>query len=416
MKKMASVIVCTLLAYAAPAHADVVLDWNIIAIRTVSSQNPFFQARFMAITQLAVFEAVNAVNGGYEPYLNPATTAEPGASADAAAIAAAYRVLVTYFPGATAALDADLAASLAAIPDMEARNKGIAAGEAAAQAMIALRANDGSAPKPLYLPSSALVPEWQLTPTPPLPAPQCTGGLFTQWPTLKPFGIPDAQAFVLDAPPDLSSNRYAKDYLEVKTVGSVSSAARPQDRTHCARFYASISPSQALNMAARQLSDARGDSPSENAWALAVLNMAINDSLIVSFATKYTHVFWRPVTAIAAGDSDGNEKTDADPTFAPLITTPCFPSYPSNHASGTNSGLEILRRVYGAAGHSLKLAHPNPALGTLEYTALKQIADDVDDARVYGGIHFRFEQEAGGRLGRDVATYVYKHNLRKTHP
>ncbi len=238
--------------------------------------------------------------------------------------------------------------------------------------------------------------------------------MFTQWPTLLPFGIPDAQAFVTDPPPDLGSNRYVKDYLEVKSVGGSASTARPQDRADVARFYASVSPSEILNMAARQMSVARGDSLSENARALALLNMAVNDALIVSFAAKYTYVFWRPVTAIRAGDSDGNAKTDVDAAFTPLITTPCFPGYPSNHASGTNSGLEVLRRVYGAAGHVLLLSN---AAGVTRppYSSLEQISDDVDDARVYGGIHFRFDQEAGGRLGRDVATYVYKHNLRRTN-
>ena len=342
----------------ATASADVVLDWNAIAIRTLHTQpppgvNPFFQARFMSITQLAVFEAVNAVNGGYEPYLGT-VVAGPGASADAAAIAAAYRVLVTYFSSAAtvAALDADRTSFLGAIPDGPAKTAGIEAGEAAAQAMIALRANDGSAPVPPFVPSSALAGEWQLTPG-------CTGGVFYQWSGVRPFGIPDAAAFVPAPPPDLSSNRYAKDYLEVKTVGSMDSTQRPQDRADVARYYAAASPSLVLNMAARQLASARGDSLSKNARSLAVLNMAINDSLIVSFKAKYQYNFWRPVTAIRAGDSDGNDRTDSDPAFTPYISTPCFPSYPSNHASGTNGGLEVLRRVYGAAGHSFTLTHPS---------------------------------------------------------
>lgn len=404
--RSAAVAVGLLLCTGHAARADVVLDWNAIAIRTMTSPppavNPFFQARFMAITQLAVFEAVNAVQGGHQPYLGSIAKA-PGASADAAAIAAAYRVLVTYFPSpaTVAALDGDRAAYLAAIPDGPAKASGIATGEAAAAAMIALRANDGSAPVPPYVPTSAGAGEWQLTPG-------CTGGVFYQWPGLMPFGITSAADFIPPPPPDLSSNRYLKDLLEVKRVGGVDSTERPQDRTDVARFYASISPSQALNMAARQLSAARGDSMAENARALALLNMAINDGLIVSFATKYQYNLWRPITAIRAG----NDVVAADPTFTPLVNTPCFPSYTSNHAAGTNSGLEVLRRLYGAAGHSLALTHPVLPM-TLQYTALEQIADDVDDARVYGGIHFRFDQEEGGRLGREVATHVYKHNLRR---
>ena len=403
-------IACGVLCIGAgTARADVVLDWNAIAIRTMTTpppaQNPFFQARFLSITQLAVFEAVNAVNGGYESYLGT-PAAPPGASAEAAAIAAAHKVLVNYFPAATAALDADRAASLAAIPNAG-KAAGIAVGEAAALAMIANRANDGSAPVPPYIPSPGAPGEWHLTPG-------CVAGALPQWPTLKPFGIQDPAEFVPVPPPGLGSNLYLKDYREVKAVGAIDSTQRPPDRADVARYYAAISPSQAVNMAARQLSSARGDSLSENAWALALLNMSINDALIVSFKTKYQYDLWRPVTAIRLADTDGNGKTDADPTWTPFISTPCFPSYPSNHASGTNSGLEILRRVYGAAGHTLTMVHPTLPL-TFHYSALKQIADDVDDARVYGGIHFRFDQVEGGRLGREVATEVYKNNLRKTN-
>jgi hypothetical protein len=176
-------------------------------------------------------------------------------------------------------------------------------------------------------------------------------------------------------------------------------------------------------MVARQIAFTNGLSLSENARAFALIMMGINDSLIASFYNKYHHNFWRPETAIRAGSTDGNNKTDADTTFAPFILTPCFPSYPSNHASGTNGGLEMVRRLFGAAGHDITFTNSVPALGSLpatvitkQYTQLKQIADDVDDARVYGGIHYRFDQEGGNVLGRAVATEIYKNNLRPVHP
>jgi hypothetical protein len=403
---LSAVLTVALLATPAGARADVVLEWNAIAARTVSVQNPFAQARTMAITQLAVFEAVNAVLGGYEPY-GTGLSAAPGASAEAAAIAAAHAVLLEYVPTAAAALAVDLAASLGEIPDVPAKSAGIAVGQAAAQALIKSRAADGSSSAASYFPSSSLAGEWQLTPSCP-----ATGGLFAHWPKVTTFGIPDAESFILGPPPDLGSNQYAKDYADVKKFGAMNSAARPADRADVARFYASVSPSGINNEALRQLATARGDSLAENARNLALLNMSISDSLVASFATKYTYNFWRPETAIRAGDSDGNGKTELEPGFAPFIATPCFPSYPSNHASGTNGGLEVLRRLYGAAGRSLSLT--NAGLGvTRHYTSLKQIADDVDDARVYGGIHFWFDQEGGNRLGRSVATYVVKNNLRR---
>jgi hypothetical protein len=400
-----------LFAGPAAARADVVLDWNAIAVRTLITQappgvNPFAQARFMSIIQLAVFEAVNAVEGGYEPYLGTIASA-PDASADAAAIAAAHRVLVTYFPASAAVLDADRAASLALIPDGPAKDAGIAVGEEAAQKMMAARVNDGATAMPnTYVPPAGLpAGSWQLTPG-------CTAGVLYQWSGVKPFGIPSTADFIPVPPPAMTSNLYLKDLLEVQRVGAVNSPDRPQDRTDVARFYASVSPSWVANLAARQMSAARGDSLAENARALAIINMSINDGLIVSFATKYHYDLWRPVTAIRQADTDGNDKTAPDPLWAPFIGTPCFPSYPSNHAAGTNSGLEALRRIYGASGHTITLPHPSLGI-TLEYHALKQISDDVDDARVYGGIHFRFDQVEGGRLGREVATHVSKHNLRK---
>jgi hypothetical protein len=161
-----------------------------------------------------------------------------------------------------------------------------------------------------------------------------------------------------------------------------------------------------LNLAARQVAADQGRSLAHNARALALINMAVSDSLVASFSTKYHYNFWRPETAIRAGD---------DPAFAPFILTPCFPSYPSNHASGSSGGAEMLRRLYGAGGHDITLTNPLVPGVTLHYTRFNQITADVDDARVYGGIHFRFDQEAGGRLGRGVATSIYKHNLRRVN-
>ena len=417
--KRALRLVCPLITImllgAAAARADVVLDWNEIAVNTAiaNGQNPFAQARYAAITQLAVFEAVNAIRGDYQPYLGT-ITAPPGASAEAAAVAAAYRVLSTYFPASASTLDAARANSLALIPDGQAKDDGIATGEAAAAAMILLRSNDGSSPPRFKIPGSPLPGAWQATPSCPVVNGIAVGAFF-HWQNVAPFGIRSAGEFLLNPPPALTSNRYAKDYAEVMTVGSLTSAQRPPDRADVVRFFALTSPTLALNQAARQVAERQGRSLSENARALALLDMAISDSFVASFLTKYHFNFWRPETAIRAGDTDGNWNTNADPTFLPFIATPCFPSYPSNHASGSNSGVEVLRRLYGEGGHSISLSNPAVPDIILQYTTFKQITDDVDDARVYGGIHFRFDQVAGRRLGRAVGTSVYKNNLRAVH-
>ena len=154
----------------------------------------------------------------------------------------------------------------------------------------------------------------------------------------------------------------------------------------------------------------------KNKRAFALLNMAINDSFIASFNTKYHYVRWRPETAIHGGDLDGNRKTEADLTWRPLIVAPCFPSYASNHGAGSYSGAEILRRLYGAAGHDITLTNAASPGIVLHYDRFDEITSDIDDARVYGGIHFRFDQEAGGLLGRRVGAYIYEHNLRVVHP
>jgi len=197
--------------------------------------------------------------------------------------------------------------------------------------------------------------------------------------------------------------------------GDVSSdlTERPQDRADVARFYAAASPSFVFNLAARQVAAAEGGSLSENARALALLNMATNDSLVVSFWTKYYYNFWRPETAISGGNLDGNPRTDADVAFKPYVATPCFPSYPSNHGSAGNAAAEVLRRIYGEGGHTITMASPGVPDLTFHYTRFKQITDDISDARVSGGIHFRFDQDAGADLGRDVGAFIYKHNLRR---
>jgi hypothetical protein len=412
-----SIILVALLACSPiAARADVVLDWNAIAVSTLVSQvqSPFAHARFMAIVQLAVFEAVNAITGDYQPYLGT-VAASAGASADAAAAAAAYTVLKNYFPMAPN-LDSAYAASLAVIRDGSAKSGGIATGQAAAAQMIALRLGDGSSPPQFDTPRSIDPGVWQLTPSCP-PA----GGVGFQWQNMTPFGVPSAPGsqswiaqFAPGPPPALTSNRYAKDYDEVKRVGSAGSdlTERPQDRADVARFYAVSSPSFVFNLAARQVAAAAGGSLAKNARALALLNMASNDSLVASFWTKYHYKLWRPETAIFEGNLDGNAKTDADRTFVPYILTPCFPSYPSNHGSGSGSAAEILRRVYGAGGHAITMANPAVPGLTFYYTTFNQIMDDISDARVYGGIHFRFDQDAGADLGRDIAAYIYKHNLR----
>jgi len=334
--------------------------------------------------------------------------AEPEASVDAAVVAAAHTVLKTYFPSASSALDAARASSLATIPDGLGKTNGIAAGEAAAVAMIAHRAVDGAAPPQFHMPLSADPGVWQLTPgCPP------SGGVLAHWGNVTPFGIKSSDQFRSAPPPPLSSRAYARDYNEVKEVGSATSLVRSADKADIARFYNVVLAVATWNPAVAQVALARRTSLSENARIFALLNMAISDGLVSVMETKYHYDFWRPETAIRAGDVDGNPKTDANPAFTPFITAPCFPSYGSAHAAGSNAARQIAETFFGDDGISVTLSHPAIPGVILQYESFEEIADDIDDARVYGGIHFRFDQRAGARQGRRVGAWIYRHHLQE---
>jgi PAP2 superfamily len=400
------IVAACVLQCAWAAHADAVTDWNAIMQTTVASSNAVVQNRSAAIVQLAVFEAVNSIVGDYEPYLGT-LVAPPWASPDAAAIAAAHRTLVTLYPSSVQALDALRVQSLAAIPNGAAKEAGITVGEMAAGAILLLRAGDGSAVAATtpYTPGSD-PGEWRPTP-PPL-----ASALLPGWGQVVPFGLKEGSQFRLPPPPGIDTGKYAKDYNEVKLVGRFDSLSRPQDRTDVARFYAISSPVQVWNSAARQASAAQGKTVSENARILALLGMALCDASVAAFDTKYHYNLWRPVTAIRAGSTDGNRKTDPDGGWLPLIVTPAFPSYPSAHATVSGAARAVLERAFGKDGHDITLTAAALPGVVLSYDALAQITDDIDDARIYGGIHFRFDQEAGARQGRRVGSYILRNYLR----
>ena len=388
------------------SHA-IVLEWNEIAVATIGAQPPLPSARFMAAVQVAVFEAVNAITGEYEPYLGT-ISAPPGASPEAAAITAAHGVLKAFFPTQGATLDQQRDISLATIPDGQAKNDGIAVGEAAAAAMVADRANDGSAPPQFHTPPNSDPYEWQTTAGCP-----AGGGAFRHWPDVKTFGIESSSQFRADAPPKLTTGTYLRDYNEVQAVGEINSSLRPQDRADVARLYAAVAAHYGWNSVLRQVASTRHDEITSTARTAAVLNMAVSDAFISVFDSKYFYRTWRPVTAIPRGDEDGNSRTISSP-FTPYILTPCFPSYPSAHGAGVGAAIEVLERAYGRR-QSLTLSHPNAPGIVVHYNDLRDIIDDVSDARVYGGIHFRFDQDAGERQGREVGRYINHNRLRRLH-
>ncbi|MGH8480350.1 MAG: vanadium-dependent haloperoxidase [Gammaproteobacteria bacterium] len=407
-KRLGGAIVAALVLFGArAAHADAVTDWNAIMETTVLTQpDPFLQLRSAAITQVAVFEAVNAIAGDYEPYFG-SVTAPPGASPEAAAIAAAHGALAALHPDSAAELDAMRATSLAAIPDGWAKDAGIAVGEAAALALLAERENDGSIDDTPYTPGTG---PGQYRPTPLDFTPAFRPGLGQ----VKTFAIKSGAQFRIAPPPALGSRRYARDYNEVKKVGDLHSSERPPDRADVARFYA-VTDTVLWYPLGRQVSQAQGKTLAENARTFALLGIAIFDATVAVFDSKYFYNYWRPVTAIHNGDRDGNRRTDPDANWATFVPTPPFPSYPSGHAGFSNAARRVLERMFGAEGHSITVANPVIPDVVLHYTSWKQITDDIDDARIYGGVHYRFDQETAARQGRRVGSYVLRHWLRPVH-
>jgi hypothetical protein len=405
-----ALVAAAVLLGSALAHADAVTDWNaVMEEATLRVPNPALPIRAAAIMQLAVFEAVNAIDGGFEPYLG-SISAPPGASPEAAAIAAAHRVLVGLLPDQTESLDAKRAASLATLPDGPAKTAGIATGEAAAAAMLMRRATDGIDAEVPYPPGTL---PGQYRPTPP----DFTPAFGAQLGRVMPFAIESAARFRVHAPPALHSARYARDFAEVKRVGDRDSSAseRPKDRADVARFYEPPVIVPIWFSAARQVSLAQGKKLAENARTFALLGMSIFDAMVACFDSKYFYDYWRPVTAIQLGHTDGNRDTDTDANWAPFVFTPPFPSYPSGHASFGGAARRVLERVHGKDGHTIRLASPLVPDVVLHYTSFEQITDDINDARVFGGVHYRFDQEEGARQGRHVGTYVLRHALRPAH-
>ena len=377
-----------------------------MATTAATSPDPAAQIRTAVITQVAVFEAVNSILGDYTPYLGR-ISARPGASPEAAAVAAAHRVLTTLHRESTTNLDAARAASLASIPDGRSKTDGLSVGVAAAEAILALRAGDGF---DIVVPYTPQIGPGIWQPTPPGFEPAFQPGLGQ----VAPFGITNTREFRADPPPALNSKQYARAYAEVKRLGDTNSPNRSQQKTEVARFYAISDADEIYYPAARQVSATQRKTLSENARTFALLSMAIWDGAIACFETKYHFNFWRPVTAIHAAHTDGNPKTDPDAQWRPLVFTPPFPSYPSGHASFGGAARAVLEKMFGEGGHRIALRNPAVADIVLHYTTFKQITDDIDEARVAGGVHFRFDQEAGARQGKRVGEYILRHWLRPT--
>ena len=344
------------------------------------------------------------------PATYPATVdavAHPRASREAAVAAAAHRALVAFYPAQAANLDAKLMASLATIPDGKSEDDGVALGRSVADQMLAIRQNDGAdVVLPPYLGGTA-PGQWRPTPTAP--------GRDPQWPDVTPFAIPSTAPFLPAAPPALTSAAYTAAFNEVKELGSATSATRTPDQTAMAHFWnnspAPGSPGH-LNLLASIVAEQQGNSLEENARLFASLNIAVADALITCWDAKYTFSYWRPVTGIREGANDGNADTIADTAWSPLISTPAHPSYISGHSSVSGSAAAVLVNLFGTDNISFTLPSQNPALPARSYTSFSQAAQESADSRLYGGIHWNFDNNVGLAVGDAVGDYVVANFMR----
>jgi hypothetical protein len=349
---------------------------------------------------------VVGVGRRYEPYSFHAR-APRGTSAQAAAVAAAYKVLVTYSPYAQATLDAAYAASLAQLPDGKAKDRGVAFGTRAAEHLIRLRANDGrNAPIEFTRPPAPGV--WR--PTPP-------GFLPMQAPWLgfvTPLLVRSATQFAPPAPPALTSARYTRDFNEVKALGSATSTQRTPAQTDTARFFSGSGLVQ-YNAALRDQVRVRHLDIVEAARMFAAIDMSVADAVISVWHAKYVYGYWRPITAINLADTDGNPATAADPTWTPLVATPPYPEYPSGYNvvnSTVTHGIEDLFDT-----RHLQLTLISTAVPGVQrfYDSGGAERRDVINARMWNGFHFRFANTAARDIGRRLIDWTLDHYFEPVH-
>lgn len=397
--------VAALLSLAAPvsAGADTVTDWNLYASEALvvtANQPPPLAVGNLAMIHGAVYDAVNAIDGRHEPYLG-APSAQSWYSKDAAATAAAYRVLVNVLPAQHASHEARYLASLAAIPEGSAKDGGIAVGDAAGTAMLAARAGDGRF-GPYRFPVGLEPGQWRTTP--PL---LLVNDPFAWVAHLRPFLIQSPSQFPSAGPNALTSAEYAADFAEVKALGSSTSSTRTAEQTDIARFWADH-PAGLWSRIFRGLSADHGLQIADNARFFAMLYLTASDAGISCHNDKARWLFWRPVTAIREAAADGNPATDADPQWLPLLVTPPFPEHPSGHTCVSGAIVRTLRDFFGTNRANFS-THSAASGTTRSFTRFSQAIKEVIDARVYSGIHFRTADVQGARLGKKVARWREQH-------
>jgi len=387
-----------LLGLAPPAFADVITDWNDKAVAFGVSRNigPPPAERIVAMTQVAMFDAVNSIERKYRPYLVQ-LPASATASKEAAAAAAAGTVLASINPQAKDEMKAALAAYLATMPDGPAKTEGIQLGEAVAAKILEARLSDGANAPDIYRPRTAPGIYVQTMPT-----------AVPHWPAVKPFALTSASQFRPPAPIALKSAEWAANYKEVKEFGDRAGAKRSARQTEDARFWLATD-ARVYYPVVRAVAEARKLGVADCARLYALAAVARADALIAVFDAKYHYEFWRPVTAIRNGDIDGNPATERDSAWQPIDATPMHPEYPCAHCISSASLAGVVRAVSGTDEiPEVSIASPTAPGVVHRFTNLRAFSDEVSQARIWAGFHWRFSTKVGQDMGYKIGDYVVK--------
>ena len=404
---LCAVVLCV---FSAPLSADVVTEWNTVALDAIRENRtpPPRAARALAMLHAAIYDAVNGIARTHDAYIVTGTV-PASASIEAASSTAAHRVLSTLFPAQAATFDVVHQQILAALVDTPQKKAGTIWGKQVADVILNSRVHDGSDTAAGALPVGAGPGSWEPTP------PGFASYLLPLWGHVTPFALPNVVDVRPPGPPALTSERWAAEYNEVKALGAAVGSTRTDEQTRIALFWAdgagTETPPGHWNHIARDLGSLLGNTLEQNARLFALLNLAMADAAICAWDAKYAFNFWRPVTAIRHGDSDGNPNTVADATWSSFIATPPFPDYVSGHSTFSSAAATVLARFYGTDDIAFDTGSDALPGVYRVFGSFSEAAAEAAVSRLYGGIHFRSANDDGRASGVAIGEYVSTHFL-----
>jgi hypothetical protein len=399
MKRIVTLALAAVCAQIVSAD-NLVVEWNRAALESIKSGSvaPPVATRTLAMLSTAQYDAINAIQRTHVGF-SYRGSADSFASKEAAAAQSSYRILSSLMPGNEAAYRAKLETTLNSISDVNSRNAGIAAGNAAAESIMAMRSADGATTAGTYSGGTG-VGQWRPT------GPGYTNGAAPQWGNQQTW-IAGSDQFAPSGPPSLSSAEYAHAYNEVKVMGGANSLVRTQDQTNMALFWASgagtYTPPGLWNVLAGNIANDRNMDLLDSARMFGLMNVAMADAGISAWDAKYSHGFWRPETAIQNGSLDGNTLTEEDPSWTPMMSTPNHPSYISGHSSFSSAAGAALKHVLGTGNLNFSLTEVGM---TRSFSSIDDAVMEAGMSRIYGGIHFSFDNTHGLAMGSAIGDWT----------